>query len=54
MCSDETADRVWRQVQSGVLDLSALEVTTVGMDDPDRALDAAKNTRGLSIVALAP
>lgn len=52
MCSEETALRVWRQVQSGVVDLSSLEVTAVGIDDPAAALDRAERSRGLSIVAL--
>jgi alcohol dehydrogenase len=54
MCSEEIAYRVWRQVQTGVLDLSALRVIAAGIDDPNGALDDAAATRGLSIVALTP
>ena len=54
MCSEETALRVWRQVQSGVIDLSPLEVATVGLDDPMGALQQAEQTRGLSILVLTP
>ncbi|MFJ7288447.1 zinc-binding dehydrogenase [Curtobacterium sp. NPDC098951] len=54
MHSEETAFRVWRQVRSGVVDLSALEVTTVGIDDPVGALAQAERTRGLSITVLTP
>ncbi|QCR45082.1 hypothetical protein C1N91_07965 [Curtobacterium sp. SGAir0471] len=54
MCSEETAYRVWRQVQAGVIDLSALQVTTVGIDDPAAALTQAEQIRGLSIAVLTP
>ena len=54
MCSEETAFRVWRQVQTGVIDLSALEVATVGIDDPGAALTRAEQLRGLSIAVLTP
>ncbi len=54
MCSEETAFRVWRQVQAGVIDLSALQVTTVGIDDPAAALTQAEQIRGLSIAVLTP
>ena len=54
MASTETAYSVWRQVDAGVIDLSALDVTTVGLDDPDAVLARAEATNGLSIVALTP
>lgn len=54
MCSEETAYRVWRQVQADVIDLSALEVTTVSIDDPAAALTQAEQIRGLSIAVLTP
>jgi alcohol dehydrogenase len=54
MCSEETAFRVWRQVQAGVIDLSALQVTIVGIDDPAGALTQAEQIRGLSIAVLTP
>ncbi len=54
MASNETAYSVWRQVQAGLLDLTALEVTTVGLHDPDAALTRAEATNGLCIVALTP
>lgn len=54
MASNETAYAVWRQVQAGVLDLSAVDVTTAGLDDPDTVLARAEATNGLSFVALTP
>lgn len=54
MASNQTAYSVWRQVQAGLIDLSALDVTTVGLDDPDAVLTLAEATNGLSIVALTP
>jgi len=54
MASNETAYSVWRQVEAGLLDLTALEVTTVGLEDPDAVLTRAEATNGLSIVALTP
>ncbi|NII41525.1 alcohol dehydrogenase [Curtobacterium flaccumfaciens] len=54
MCSEETAFRVWRQVEAGVIDLSALDVRTVGLEDPEAALTQAEQSRGLSILALTP
>jgi alcohol dehydrogenase len=54
MASNETAYSVWRQVQAGVLDLGALEVTTAGLDEPDAVLARAEATRGLGFVALMP
>lgn len=54
MCSNETAYAVWRQVEAGVVDLSALDVTSVGLDDPDEVLGRAERTRGLGFVALVP
>ncbi len=54
MASNETAFAVWRQVEAGVLDLSALEVTTVGLDDPQAALAQAEQTSGLSYIELIP
>lgn len=54
MASNQTAYSVWRQVQAGLIDLTALEVTTVALDDPDAALTLAEATNGLSIVALTP
>ncbi len=54
MASNETAYSVWRQVEAGLLDLSALEVTTAGLDDPDTVLAQAEATSGLGFVALMP
>jgi alcohol dehydrogenase len=54
MMSNETVFAVWRQVQAGVLDLSALEVTTAGLDDPTAVLERAESTNGLGYVALMP
>jgi threonine dehydrogenase-like Zn-dependent dehydrogenase len=54
MSDDETVTTVWNMVRSGLLDLSAVELLTVGLDDPAAALDLAKRTTGLGFVALVP
>jgi threonine dehydrogenase-like Zn-dependent dehydrogenase len=54
MGDDETVTAVWNLVRSGVLDLSAVDVRTVGLDDPAAALDLAERTTGLGFVALVP
>ncbi|MET0492977.1 MAG: zinc-binding dehydrogenase [Actinoplanes sp.] len=54
MSDDETATTVWNLVRSGQLDLSAVEMLTVGLDDPAAALDLAERTKGLGFVALVP
>jgi alcohol dehydrogenase len=54
MASNETAYRVWRQVASGALELSVLDVTEVGLDDPEAALTLAERSKGLAYVALVP
>jgi threonine dehydrogenase-like Zn-dependent dehydrogenase len=54
MSDDETVTTVWNLVRTGLLDLSAVELLTVGLDDPAAALDLAERTTGLSFVALVP
>jgi NADPH:quinone reductase-like Zn-dependent oxidoreductase len=54
MASNETAYSIWRQVEAGLLDLSALDVTTAGLDDPDAVLARAEKTSGLGFVAILP
>ncbi|MGC4820881.1 zinc-binding dehydrogenase [Micromonospora sp. DT63] len=54
MSDDETVTTVWNLVRSGLLDLSAIELLTVGLDDPATALDLAERTTGLAFVALVP
>ncbi len=54
MASNDTAYSIWRQVEAGLLDLSALEVSTAGLDDPDTVLARAEATSGLAFVALLP
>ncbi|GIM96743.1 zinc-binding dehydrogenase [Paractinoplanes toevensis] len=54
MSDDETVTTVWNLVHSGQLDLSAVELLTVGLDDPAAALDLAERTTGLRFVALVP
>lgn len=54
MASNETAYAVWRQVEAGLVDLTALDVITVGLEDPDAALSRAEATNGLSFVAMMP
>lgn len=54
MASNETAYATWRQVEAGLVDLDALAVTTVGLDDLDDALARAEAVRGLEIVTLVP
>ena len=45
---------LWSMLRTGVLDLSGLDITLVGLDDPQAALAAAARTRGLRIVVLMP
>lgn len=54
MASNETAYSVWRQVAAGLIDLTAVEVITTGIDDPDTSLALAEKTQGLGFVALTP
>ncbi len=54
MASNETVYSVWRQVEAGVLDLSALDVTTAGLDNPETVLARAEATNGLGYVAIKP
>ncbi|MFI1994787.1 zinc-binding dehydrogenase [Actinoplanes sp. NPDC020271] len=54
MSDDRTVRTVWNLVRSGLLDLSAVELLTVGLDDPAGALDLAEHTTGLGFVALVP
>jgi alcohol dehydrogenase len=45
---------VWRMVAAGTIDLDALDVRTVGLDDPAAALELAAATTGPAYVALVP
>jgi len=54
MSDERTVTTVWNLVRSGVLDLSAIELRTAGLDDPATALDLAERTGGLGFVALVP
>ncbi len=54
MASHETAYSVWRQIATGLLDLSSLDVTTATLDDPDTVLAQAEATSGLNFIALTP
>ncbi|GAA2501247.1 alcohol dehydrogenase [Winogradskya humida] len=54
MSDDQTVTTVWNMIRSGLLDLSAVELLTVGLDDPATALDLAERTTGLAFVALVP
>ncbi|MFB9446831.1 zinc-binding dehydrogenase [Dactylosporangium vinaceum] len=54
MSDNATVSTVWRLVRSGLLDLSAVELLTVGLDRPAAALDLAERTTGLGFVALVP
>jgi len=54
MARPETAVAVWRLVRSGTLDLGAVTVRTVGLDDPAAALALAAGSGGLDFVALVP
>lgn len=54
MSSDRTIRTVWNLIRSGALDLSAIEMSTVGLDDPAAAVDLAERTTGLGFVALVP
>ena len=54
MASNQTAYSVWRQVAAGLVDLSALDVSTAGLDNPDAVLAHAEATSGLGLVVLQP
>jgi len=54
MAQPATVLALWRMIAAGTLDLAALEVRTVGLDDPAGALDLAAATTGLGSVALVP
>jgi threonine dehydrogenase-like Zn-dependent dehydrogenase len=54
MSDAATVTTVWNLVRSGQLDLAAVELLTVGLDDPAAALDRAERTTGLGFVALVP
>jgi alcohol dehydrogenase len=54
MSEEATVTTVWNLVRSGLLDLSAVELLTVGLDDPAAALNLAARTTGLGFVALVP
>ncbi|GAB3451306.1 hypothetical protein GCM10027519_00970 [Kineococcus endophyticus] len=54
MARPETLATVWRLVHGAVLDLDAVAVATVGLDDPAGALDQAARSRGLEFVVLVP
>jgi alcohol dehydrogenase len=54
MTTNEVAFGIWRQIAAGVLDLSALDVVTAGLDDPGAVLAQAEATNGLGYVALVP
>ncbi|QRX89760.1 zinc-binding dehydrogenase [Streptomyces noursei] len=54
ICRNATILDVWSMVRGGVLDLSALDITVVGLDDPTAALTAASQSHGLGVVVLVP
>jgi threonine dehydrogenase-like Zn-dependent dehydrogenase len=54
MSDNETVLTVWNLIRSRLLDLSAVELLTVGLDDPAAALELAESTTGLGFVALVP
>jgi alcohol dehydrogenase len=54
MSDGQTVGTVWNLIRSGALDLSPLEVSTVGLADPAAAFDLAERTTGLGFVALVP
>jgi alcohol dehydrogenase len=54
MYHDTTVLDLWSMIRTGVLDLSVLDVTVVGLDDPVAALAAARHAHGLDVVVLVP
>jgi len=54
MSNDTTVLELWSMIRRGVLDLSVLDVTVVGLDDPAAALGAAHNSHGPELVVLVP
>lgn len=54
MYRPSTVLSVWRMVEAGLIDLSAVDVVPVGLDNPQSAIDRAAGTKGLAFVALVP
>ncbi|GHF38794.1 alcohol dehydrogenase [Amycolatopsis bartoniae] len=54
MASPATVLTVWHLVASGLIDLGALEIHRVGLDDPGAALELAARTSGPAAVVLVP
>ncbi|MCP2163401.1 zinc-binding dehydrogenase [Goodfellowiella coeruleoviolacea] len=54
MAEPATALAVWRMVAAGSIDLDAVDVHPVGLDDPAGAFRQAAQTSGLRFVALVP
>lgn len=54
MCHETTVREIWSSIRHGVLDLSILNVTVVGLADPAAALSAAAAAHGPNIVVLVP
>ncbi len=54
MAPPSTVMAVWRMVRSGLIDLGAFSITTVGMDDLSSALELASGASGLDFVVLVP
>lgn len=54
MVGPHTLPELWRLVAAGLLDLSVLDVRTVGLDDPAAALRCAAGRNGLDVVVLVP
>ncbi len=54
MAPPSAVQQAWRAVRSGLIDLSVLQVTTAGLEDPAAALETAAATSGLGYLALVP
>lgn len=54
MYRPDTILSIWRMIQSGLIDLSKVEMHEVGIDDPAGAVSTAAKSSGLSFVSLIP
>ncbi len=54
MGQDTTVREIWSMIRHGVVDLSVLDVTVVGLADPAAALSTAADAHGLNVVVLVP
>lgn len=54
MAPPSAVQQAWRAVRSGLIDLSVLQTSTTGLEDPAAALETAAATSGLGYLVLVP